>query len=62
YVGTFMELSQTKRGIFVTMSYIDKVRASLEYEIPLSEVITDFYDQLKSTTLPIFRLHSSEIT
>ena len=48
YVGTLMELSQSKRGIFVNMSYLDKVRASLEYEIPLSEVITDFYDQLKS--------------
>ena len=45
-----MDLAQTKRGIFVNMSYIDKVRASLEYEIPLSEVITDFYDQLKSRT------------
>ena len=50
YVGTLMDLAQTKRGIFKTMSYIDKVRASLEYEIPLSEVITDFYDQLKSRT------------
>ena len=50
YVGTLMDLSQTKRGIFINMSYIDKVRASLEYEIPLSEVITDFYDQLKSRT------------
>ena len=48
YVGTLMELSQSKRGIFVNMHYIDKVRASLEYQIPLSEVITDFYDQLKS--------------
>ena len=50
YVGTLMDLSQTKRGIFINMSYVDKVRASLEYEIPLSEVITDFYDQLKSRT------------
>jgi len=50
YVGTLMDLAQTKRGIFINMSYIDKVRASLEYEIPLSEVITDFYDQLKSRT------------
>ncbi|MDR1914638.1 MAG: translation elongation factor 4, partial [Clostridiales bacterium] len=48
YVGTLMDLSQTKRGIFINMSYIDKIRANLEYEIPLSEVITDFYDQLKS--------------
>ena len=48
FVGTLMELSQAKRGIFINMHYIDKVRASLEYQIPLSEVITDFYDQLKS--------------
>lgn len=50
YVGTLMDLSQTKRGIFINMSYIDKIRASVEYQIPLSEVITDFYDQLKSRT------------
>jgi len=50
YVGTLMDLAQTKRGIFINMSYIDKIRAHLEYEIPLSEVITDFYDQLKSRT------------
>ncbi|MFI3301098.1 MAG: translation elongation factor 4 [Candidatus Gastranaerophilales bacterium] len=48
YVGTLMDLSQSKRGIFINMSYIDTIRANLEYEIPLSEVITDFYDQLKS--------------
>jgi len=48
YVGTLMDLSQSKRGIFVNMSYIDTIRACLEYHIPLSEVITDFYDQLKS--------------
>lgn len=50
YVGTLMDLSQTKRGIFINMTYLDKVRAKLEYHIPLSEVITDFYDQLKSRT------------
>lgn len=50
YVGTLMELSQNKRGIFVNMVYLDKTRVSLDYEIPLSEVITDFYDQLKSRT------------
>lgn len=50
YVGTLMELSQSKRGIFINMTYLDKVRADLEYHIPLSEVITDFYDQLKSRT------------
>ncbi len=50
YVGTLMDLCQTKRGIFINMTYIDKVRANLEYHVPLSEVITDFYDQLKSRT------------
>jgi len=48
FVGTLMDLSQTKRGIFINMHYIDKVRQELVYHIPLSEVITDFYDQLKS--------------
>lgn len=48
FVGTIMELCQQKRGIYITMGYIDKTRVNLEYEIPLSEVITDFYDQLKS--------------
>lgn len=48
YVGLLMELAQSKRGIFQNMTYLDKIRVSLHYEIPLSEVITDFYDQLKS--------------
>ncbi len=48
FVGTLMDLCQTKRGIFINMNYLDKVRAELIYHIPLSEVITDFYDQLKS--------------
>lgn len=50
YVGTLMDLAQSKRGIFINMTYLDKIRANLEYHIPLSEVITDFYDQLKSRT------------
>ena len=50
YVGTIMDLAQTKRGIFIDMKYLDKTRVNLSYEIPLSEVITDFYDQLKSRT------------
>ena len=50
YVGPLMDLAQSKRGIFINMKYLDKVRADLEYHIPLSEVITDFYDQLKSRT------------
>lgn len=50
YTGTLMDLAQSKRGIFINMHYIDKIRVDLEYEIPLSEVIVDFYDQLKSIT------------
>ena len=50
YVGTLMELAQSKRGIFKNMVYLDKTRVDLTYEIPLNEVITDFYDQLKSRT------------
>ncbi len=50
YTGTLMDLTQSKRGIFINMTYIDKIRVNLEYHIPLSEVITDFYDQLKSRT------------
>ena len=50
YVGSLMELCQSKRGDFINMQYIDKTRVNLEYHIPLSEVITDFYDQLKSRT------------
>ncbi|NLF83711.1 MAG: elongation factor 4, partial [Candidatus Gastranaerophilales bacterium] len=48
YTGVLMELAQGKRGIFKNMRYIDDKRVDIEYEIPLSEIITDFYDQLKS--------------
>ncbi len=48
FVGALMELCQGKRGDFINMKYLDKTRVNLEYHIPLSEVITDFYDQLKS--------------
>lgn len=48
FVGTLMDLAQTKRGIFINMNYLDKIRVDLIYHLPLSEVITDFYDQLKS--------------
>lgn len=48
YIGALMDLAQSKRGIYHNMSYIDSTRVNLEYEIPLSELITDFYDQLKS--------------
>lgn len=50
YVGVVMELCQKKRGNFMNMDYIDKTRVSIIYEVPLSEVVYDFFDQLKSGT------------
>jgi len=48
YVGTLMELAQGRRGEFLGMDYMDKTRVNLQYELPLNEMVTDFYDQLKS--------------
>ncbi len=48
YVGALMELCQSRRGIYIDMKYLDARRNLLIYEMPLSEIITDFYDQLKS--------------
>ena len=48
YVGPIMDLAQNKRGILMDMSYVDPTRAMLTYDMPLAEVIVDFYDQLKS--------------
>jgi GTP-binding protein LepA len=48
YVGTLMELSQNRRGIFKDMRYLTKGRTTLTYELPLAEVVTDFFDQMKS--------------
>ncbi|MFT8813104.1 translation elongation factor 4 [Oenococcus sp.] len=50
FVGPVMELAQAKRGIFITMNYLDKSRVNVEYKIPLSEIIFDFFDKLKSST------------
>lgn len=50
YVGTVMELCQRKRGQFLDMQYLDDVRVNVVYEIPLSEIVYDFFDQLKSQT------------
>ncbi len=50
YVGAVMELSQRKRGDFVTMDYLDDYRVNVVYEIPLSEIVFDFFDKLKSST------------
>jgi GTP-binding protein LepA len=48
YVGALMELCQTRRGIFKDMKYFTQTRTTLIYELPLAEVVTDFFDQLKS--------------
>ena len=50
YVGAVMELCQGKRGIFIDMQYLDERRVSIVYEIPLAEIVYDFFDQLKSST------------
>jgi GTP-binding protein LepA len=48
YVGTIMDLCQTRRGTFIDMKYIETTRVVLNYEIPLNEIIYDFFDVLKS--------------
>jgi GTP-binding protein LepA len=48
YVGTLMELCQNRRGVFKDMKYLTQGRTTLTYELPLAEVVTDFFDQLKS--------------
>ena len=50
YIGAIMELCQNKRGIYKNMEYIDQERVNIHYEMPLSEVVYDFFDKLKSTT------------
>ncbi len=50
YVGAIMDLCQEKRGIFVDMTYLDPKRVKLSYEMPLNEIIYDFFDALKSRT------------
>lgn len=50
YIGAVMELCQNKRGNYVSMEYIDPTRVNIHYEIPLSEIVYDFFDKLKSST------------
>ena len=50
FVGAVMELAQRKRGDFVTMDYIDENRVNVIYQIPLAEIVFDFFDKLKSST------------
>ena len=50
YIGPIMELCQNKRGNYVSIEYLDKTRVNIHYEIPLSEIVYDFFDRLKSST------------
>ncbi|WP_010097070.1 translation elongation factor 4 [Ornithinibacillus scapharcae] len=50
YVGAVMEIAQKKRGQFIDMEYLDDIRVNVIYHIPLSEIVYDFFDQLKSNT------------
>ncbi len=50
FVGSVMELCQEKRGVFTDMQYLDETRVTLIYEIPLTEIVYDFFDRLKSST------------
>ena len=50
YIGPIMELCQDKRGNYINMDYIDPTRVNIHYEIPLSEIVYDFFDKLKSST------------
>jgi GTP-binding protein LepA len=50
HIGAVMELNKNHRGVFVHMSYIDEKRVQIDYDVPLSELIVDYYDQLKSRT------------
>ncbi|MDN6161263.1 MAG: translation elongation factor 4 [Atopostipes sp.] len=50
YIGPVMELCQEKRGEFITMEYLDDIRVNIIYQMPLSEIVFDFFDRLKSST------------
>ena len=50
YVGNLMEICQNRRGIYIDMKYLDPTRVTLVYELPLNEIIYDFFDSLKSKT------------
>jgi GTP-binding protein LepA len=50
YIGAVMELNQSHRGVFLHMTYLDETRVQIDYDVPLSELIVDYYDQLKSRT------------
>jgi len=61
YIGTLMELATNRRGAFLGMEYLDPLRVLLTFELPLAEVIVDFYDQLKSRTQGYASLDYEEV-
>ena len=50
YMGSILDLSESKRGVYVSTQYLDEARVQIVYDIPLAEVIIDFYDKIKSVT------------
>ena len=50
YIGNLMQLCQERRGVYVTQTYLDTERVNLQYELPLAEIVFDFYDRLKSVS------------
>ena len=61
YIGPLMELSTNRRGAFDNMEYLDPQRVLMHFEMPLAELIVDFYDQLKSRTQGYASLDYEEI-
>ena len=61
YIGTLMELAKNRRGTFLDMEYLDPKRVLINFELPLGEVIVDFYDQLKSRTQGYASMEFEEI-
>ena len=51
YIGAIMELCQDKRGNYISMDYIDPTRVNIHYEIPLAEIVYDFFDKLNLNSL-----------
>src|SRR5690606_8333663 len=50
YIGSLMQLCQDRRGVYVNQTYLDTERVSLQYELPLAEIVFDFYDKLKTVS------------
>ena len=61
YIGTLMELSTNRRGAFIDLEYIDPVRVLMRFELPLAELIVDYYDQLKTRTAGYASMDYEEI-